>query len=120
MRRFSAVLAALACSTIAVAASAEGLAVPLNQVVKLGLRGAAVDVLIGAPAVADVALIDERTLAVTGKSYGSTNLIVLDAARRVLFSGQVTVSSPGGQVTVYRGSEEKKYACVSRCDAVGR
>ena len=118
MRRLSAFVAALAFSASAGAALAESLAVPLNQVVKLGVRGQATDVMIGAPEVADVALIDGSTLAVTGKAYGSTNLIVLDANRRVLFSGPVTVTGAAGQVTVFRGVEERKYACVNRCEAV--
>jgi len=118
VRRLPAVLAALALCVSAGAAAAETVAVPLNHVVKLGVRGEAADILIGSPDVADVALLDSSTLAVSGKAYGTTNLMVLDASRRVLFNGQLTVTSPPGQVTVFRGPEERKYACVSRCEAV--
>ena len=120
MRRTSAALAALAFSAFAAAAVAESLAVPLNQVVRISLRGAASDVLIGNDKIADVALIDERTVAVSGKTYGSTNLLVLDGARRVLFNGQVTVASAGGQVTVHRGPDSSQYACVHRCEAIAK
>lgn len=119
-RRLTAALAAFALLAVAAPVAAESLAVPLDQVVRLGLRGSAADVLIGNAAIADVALVDERTLAVTGKAYGSTNLIVLDAARRTLFSGQVTVTSSGSQVTVHRGATEQRYACVQRCEATTR
>jgi Flp pilus assembly secretin CpaC len=118
--RLPAAFAALALLASAHSAAAESLAVPVDQVVRLGLSSSASDVIIGNPSVADVAMIDGRTLAITGKAYGSTNLIVLDSARRTLFNGQITVTSGGSQVSVQRGTAEQRYACVQRCEALPR
>ncbi len=100
---------------MAAPAAAEGLALAMNQAEKVRLRGAATDVVIGNPQVADVALIDPRTVVVTGKGQGVTRLVVFDAARRVLFDGPVSVGAEYGQVAVVRGDREQTYVCVGAC-----
>ena len=46
----------------------------------LRISAPAATVIIGNPGVADVTIQDPQTLVLTGKSYGQTNLIVLDSA----------------------------------------
>lgn len=115
MRPTAAALAVLILAAAAPAA-AGGLAVPLDSAVRLQLSGAAADVIVANPAVADVAIVDERTVVVLGRAHGTTGLLVFDSARRVLWDGPVTVTAPAGRITVYRGAEEHQYACVSRCE----
>lgn len=101
-------------------AAAESLRVATDQVERLHLRGSAADVVIGNPAIAEVALIDPKTLAVTGKAPGVTTLVVFDRARRVLFEGPVSVSVGAGLVAMVRGAEggaaeERVFTCNGAC-----
>jgi Flp pilus assembly secretin CpaC len=119
MRHF--ILALVAFGAAAVAAQAEGISVVADQVERVHLRGSAADVVIGNPEVADVSMIDSRTLVITGKAPGTTSLIVFDSARRVLFDGPVSVGVRAGHVAVVRGSEagaeEKLFTCYGVCTA---
>ncbi|MDQ0466446.1 hypothetical protein QO010_004239 [Caulobacter ginsengisoli] len=118
MRRLPLVLAlsfALA-STLAQPALAESLQVRIDQAARLMLASPARDVIIGNPAVADVTVIDGRSLIITGKGYGVTNLIVVDRAGRTIVDRQIVVSGPDGdQVSFYRGASVYNYACSPRC-----
>ena len=70
---------------------------------------------------ADVTVTDARTLFITGKSYGLTEIIAVDALGRPLFQRQVAVS-PGetGSVRVWRGGEATEVACGTRCAPAAR
>jgi Flp pilus assembly secretin CpaC len=100
-------------------AAAEQLSVAADQVQRIHLRGSAADVVIGNPQIADVAFIDPRTLAVTGKGAGRTSLVVFDRARRVLWEGPIDVSPREGHVSMIRGrdgaAEERIYSCYGAC-----
>ncbi len=116
MRRLP--LAALAFAlALAGPALAESLQVRIDQAARLVLSSPARDVIVGNPAVADVTIIDGRSLIVTGKGYGVTNLIVVDRAGRTIVDRQVVVSGPeGGQVSFYRGASVYNYSCSPRCE----
>jgi hypothetical protein len=59
-------------------------------------------VAVGNPAVADTFAPNDRAILLTGKTIGSTNLIVLDDGGRDLFSAAVIVSrSEFGRVTIH-------------------
>ena len=119
-RTVQAALSVLALAFAAAApAAAGGLAVPLDGAVRLNLRAAAADVVVGNPAVADVAVVDERTVVVMGKAHGTTGVLVFDGARRVIWDGSVTVTAPPGRLTVHRGAKAEQYACLSRCESTG-
>ena len=111
---------AAAFSTLILAAAAPvaagGIAVPLDGAVRLGLRGAAADVVVANPDIADVTVIDERTVVVLGKAHGTTGVMVFDGARRLLWDGSVTVTAPSGRITVHRGGDAHQYACLARCE----
>ena len=52
----------------------------------------------------------------TGRSYGQTNLIVLDAAGNPVADTMVSVVQPeGGTITVYMGSARQTLACEPVC-----
>jgi Flp pilus assembly secretin CpaC len=116
MRRTLAAAFSVLVLAAAAPSSAGGLAVPLDGAVRLSLRGAAADVIVANPGVADVAIVDERTVVVLGRAHGTTGLLVFDSARRILWDGSVTVTAPSGRITVHRGSEAQQYACLSRCE----
>ena len=55
------------------------------------------------PLIADVALQAGGNVVVTGKGYGSTNLIVLDRAGATVMTKTIQVVGPRDAVVVYRG-----------------
>ncbi|OJU51551.1 MAG: pilus assembly protein CpaC [Brevundimonas sp. 67-6] len=90
--------------------------VKLDQATQVRLRAPAGSVIVANPRIADVTVTDARTLFITGKSYGLTEIIAVDAMGRPLFQRQVAVS-PGetGSVRVWRGGEAIEVACGARC-----
>ena len=96
MRRIAAALLALAVLAPAPAALAQSrpLSVEVDHVARLNLNGSAASVIIGNPQIADVTVVDAQTLFVSGRAYGVTEIVVLDAAGRSIYQGEVVVSSP--------------------------
>jgi hypothetical protein len=116
MRR-SPVLLALAATAFATPVLAQSLTAPLGTAVRIPIRGVASDVVVGDTKVADVTVVGPSALFVSGRGYGSTNVVVMDAGGRTLFNGRVTVPmSTPGQVTVYRGRESGAVFCAPLCD----
>lgn len=73
-------------------------------------------VVIGNPVVADVTVQKNGILVVTGKSYGTTNLIALDQSGNMLVETNVRVEAPANAtVTVHRGFDRQTYSCAPNC-----
>ena len=119
MRRLSLALAA-ALALTGVAAHAERLAVPTGEATRIILSGPVRDVVIGDPMIADVSVINERSLVIMGKRPGVTTVLAFDNAGRLLADRQVLVSENGGSVTtVYRGNANVgNYACDVQCTRI--
>jgi len=116
MRRL---LIALALAAAPLAASAATLGVPLDQSIRIGLPAPAHDVIVGNPAIAEVAISDQRHLVVTGKTGGVTNIIVTDITGHTIFSREVVVSAAGGnRVALINGGTVVSYACAPTCAQV--
>jgi Flp pilus assembly secretin CpaC len=122
MRRISFTLAALLVAwNVDAAAQSRPAALPLatGQAISLSLDGAMRDVVVGDPDVADVSIVNDRTLVVLGKRPGVTNLLIFGAGGRPLTDRQLIVSEAGGAaVTVYRGTTTSNYACPRLCARV--
>ena len=112
-------LAAAAALTLfagATTARAEALVVPLDHSTRLKVAGAAQSVVVGNPTVADVTVVDSHTLFVSGRGYGVTDVVVLDASGRTLYSTEVVVGvAHTGRVSVFRGAERTDMACSPNC-----
>ena len=123
MRRLT--LAFCACLTLgATTAGAQIPAAPLSvsagQAAHISLSGPVRDIVLGDPTVADVSLVNERTLVVLGKKAGATTLLAFDARGRPLADRQIVVSDiPDQAVIVQRGVTASTYACGDRCSQVG-
>lgn len=117
MRRSAAAFAlALAAFAPAIAA-AQTVTAPLGRVVRVPLAGAAADVVVGNPRIADVTVVSPTALFVSGKGYGATNVIVMDRTGRTIFNGMIQVPVPNdGQVSVLRGGRAATYFCAPNCD----
>jgi hypothetical protein len=109
-------LAALV-SVFATTASAATYSVHIDQSARIALPGPAKDVLVGNPSVADVTLLSPTSMAILGKSYGVTNLVVIDKAGRTILERQIVVSAPDdNRVSFFRGPNVWNYACSPRCE----
>ena len=93
--------------------------VSVNMARILRINAAAATVIIGNPGIADVTIQDPQTLVLTGKSYGQTNLIVLDSAGNPIADTLVeVVQMQAGVVTVYQGQARTSLACAPVCQSV--
>lgn len=73
-------------------------------------------VIVGNPIIADVALQKNGIVILTGKSFGTTNLIALDAGGAMLAESLIRVQAPqAATVTVQRGLERESYSCTPHC-----
>lgn len=72
--------------------------------------------IIGNPMIADVTMLkSNRLMIITGKSFGSTNLIVLDQTGNQVGESLITVSPPMDKLVVQRGTHRESYACNPDC-----
>lgn len=78
-------------------------------------------VIVGNPAIADVAMYDRQTVVVTGKLYGTTNLVILDKSGEPIIDEVITVGAPSSDVvTVLRKTARSSYSCSPNCEPVLR
>lgn len=107
----------LALALAPAAALAATLAVPLDQSALVTLGAPAHNVVIGNPAIADVAVADQRHIIVTGKGHGVTNLVVTDAAGKPIFERQIVVGAQSGDhVALISGAQVTSYTCAPVCE----
>lgn len=120
MRKLIKILTLGACALmLCEAALAQQLTVEANKTKPLKLRGDASSVVIGDPRVADVAVHDENLIFITGRSFGTTNLLVFDSAGNQLYSGDVVVTTnTSNLVSVNRAGNTNTYDCAPRCRSV--
>lgn len=98
------------------AMATDAVTVNLDQATLLKLPEKVATLVVGNPLIADVAIQAGGTLVVTGKGYGSTNLIALDRAGQVLLERDIRVDGPRDQtVTVFRGMTRETYSCAPNC-----
>jgi len=114
LRLFVAALAA--AGMFATTADARDIRVALDQAFPIRLSAPAAGVAIGNPSIAGVSVQNDRLLFVTGRSYGSTNLVIVDANDRVLYNGRVVVTPDETDVVmVTRGVETARLECTPLC-----
>lgn len=79
--------------------------------------GEVATVIIGNPAIADVSMPDPMTVVLTGKSYGETNMVMLDTEGNILAEQLLQVTVRGQSlVSVYRGVERTTLSCSPTCE----
>ncbi len=73
-------------------------------------------IVVGNPLIADVTLQPGGSVVVTGKGYGSTNMIAMDRSGGIIEERSIQVEGPTHKlVTVYRGLERETYSCTPTC-----
>jgi Flp pilus assembly secretin CpaC len=101
------------------AADGAPINVNVNMARILRINAAAATVIVGNPGVADVTIQDPQTLILTGRSFGQTNLIVLDSAGNPIADTLIeVVQMQAGVVTVYQGQSRTSLACAPVCQSV--
>ncbi len=117
--RLIAALAAAAVLLVPAVGTAQSgtLNVEIDQARRVQLRGPAGSVIVGNPEIADVTVVDSNTLYITGKGYGVTEIVAVDAIGRTVFQSQVVVTdgAGAGRVRVWRGGQATEMACASSC-----
>jgi hypothetical protein len=115
-------LAVLALGFLAAPAYAAGsasddvLRITLDQAQVAKLPANTATVIIGNPAIADVTTLKNGAgMVVTGKGYGQTNLIALDAQGNLLDEKQIHVDATNKVLVVQRGSSRESYSCDPGC-----
>lgn len=94
----------------------ETVAVMIDHAKVVRLPDRTQTVIIGNPFIADVTAQRNGIVVVTGKSYGVTNLIALDASGAMLAESLVSVQAAMESVViVQRGLERESYSCTPNC-----
>jgi hypothetical protein len=117
LSRVFAFLVSAAAIVAAVPAHADTFDVHLDQARIMKLPDRVATIVIGNPLIADAALQAGGILVITGKGYGSTNMLALDRAGHVIMDKTVQVMSAaaGDLVTVYKGAARESYSCSPEC-----
>ncbi len=105
-------------ATLSAATRAETVTVSVDDARIMKMPDQVATIVIGNPLVADATLQAGGILVVTGKGFGSTNLLALDRTGRVVMDKTVKVVGPssGDLVVVYKGVERESYACAPDCE----
>jgi Flp pilus assembly secretin CpaC len=111
-------LAALSLLAATPAAAKDGLMqVFLNQAKVLKLDRPVSKVIVGNSEVADATVADAKTIVLTGKAYGTTNLVLLDAAGNPMLDERVLVSiDEDNTLRLFRQTDRTIYSCTPACE----
>lgn len=98
------------------AAAGEDLVVSYDQSQLLRMPRAVSEIIVGNPSIADVSIQSGNMLVVTGKTFGITNIIALDAEKNVIQDQRVVVErDERGIVNVSRAGLRKSFSCNPTC-----
>ncbi len=99
------------------AAQADSVIVSVDQAQVMKLPERVATVVIGNPLIADAALQSGGVLVITGKGYGTTNMLALDRKGSIVMDKTVEVLGASGSnlVVVYKGAERETYSCAPDC-----
>jgi Flp pilus assembly secretin CpaC len=94
----------------------ETISVTVDQAILVKLPERASTLVIGNPLIFDAAVQPGGLMILTGKGYGTTNLIALDRQGQVLMERSVTVQPAKDTLVVYRGTRRESYSCSPNCE----
>ncbi len=112
------IAATLAVAAATATAAEPGIEVVMNQAKIVKLARPADTIVVGNPAIADAAVQDASTIVLTGKGFGVTNLVVMDAQGAPIVDEQVYVTRQDDRsVRIYRRSEVQTLSCTPLCES---
>ncbi len=111
------VLAALSSATVVQAQDEGILRVYMNSARVLKLDRPVSKVIVGNAEVADATVADARTIVLTGRSYGTTNLVLLDADGNAIVDERILVSiDEASTVRVFKSTARTVLSCTPNCE----
>lgn len=111
-------LAALVATVGAASAETPGISLIMHQARIVKLPRPADTIVIGNPEIADAAVQDGKTIVLTGKGFGVTNIVVLDIDGNPVIDEKVTVArQDADSVRVYRRSQVQTLSCTPYCES---
>ncbi|MCA1935712.1 pilus assembly protein N-terminal domain-containing protein [Asticcacaulis sp.] len=112
----AACLAVAALLPVGAAEAASKIVVEKNHSARVVLPAPAGSVIVGNPDVADVTVVDSRTIYIIGRGFGRSSVSVTDSTGRNIFDADVMVGTPvEGGVTVYKGMKSSTLICGRTC-----
>jgi hypothetical protein len=98
-------------------ARAETVNVAVDQARIMRLPQGVATVVIGNPLIADATLQNGGIVVLTGKGYGTTNMLALDRGGHVVLDRTIEVQTANSAdlVVVYRGDKRQTYSCAPEC-----
>ncbi|MGV1837436.1 pilus assembly protein N-terminal domain-containing protein [Rhizobium rhizogenes] len=74
-------------------------------------------VIVGNAQVADATVADPKTIVLTGRSFGTTNIVLLDADGNAIVDERILVSiDEGNTVRVFRQTDRSVLSCTPNCE----
>ncbi len=100
------------------AARAETVSVSIDKAHIMKMPERVATIVIGNPLIADATLQSGGVLVVTGKGFGSTNMVGLDRTGKIVMNDIIEVLGPTAAdiVVVYKGIERESYSCAPECE----
>lgn len=113
---FSLAVFCAAASLHSAPAKADDLIVRYDQSQLLRLSRPVAEIIIGNPSIADVTVQGNNLLVVTGKTFGMTNIIALDADRNIIKDQRVIVERDENRtVNLHMAGTRQSYSCTPNC-----
>ena len=113
------VILSLTAATGALAQGDEPIDLTIDFAKIIRIDEPASTIVIGNPGIADAAIEDGDTLVLTGKTAGTTNLIVLGNDGEEILNATMRVSSDIRQLTtVFFGGRRQTFSCAPVCEQV--
>jgi len=112
------IAAALFAAFAAPAAKADEVSLYMDEARLVSLPKAAKTVFTGNALIADATVVDPNHVFVSGRNFGTTNLVAVDAEGRVITNIPIAVRERAGvRVTLTRANERRTFGCDSgRCE----
>jgi Flp pilus assembly secretin CpaC len=118
-------LAKIAIAAMAILLPMAGVATSDDDMLRVSMNHARVlrldrpvsKVIVGNAKVADATVSDAHTIVLTGRSYGTTNLVLLDADGNAIVDERILVSiDEGNTVRVFKQTERTVLSCTPNCE----
>jgi Pilus formation protein N terminal region len=115
-RLWLAVAFVLAAGASPARADTDVIAVTLDQAKVARLPQGASTLIVGNPMIADVTMLkNNNTMVITGKGFGQTNLIAIDASGSLIEEQQIRVLPSKTLVVLQSGGSRMSFACNPDC-----
>lgn len=96
----------------------EGIKVVMNEAKVLKLAEPADTIIIGNPEIADASVQDSRTVILTGKGFGVTNIVIIGTDDKPLLDDRIIVSrNTDKTLRIYRQANVTTLSCTPYCES---